>query len=321
MAIAISGCAASLVARGAVAGAGLRAAAGLGARASLGGRLGAMAGARAGTGALARVPAGALRASLRQLTRGGRLSARLTIDRAGRIVHEGTELAVLERNGLITVRQAMGERFAVGRLSSGRIWEVTSKSDVAIGRVRGVSLGRQARVLAEPDGASPVVARLRSSSTVDILQVRDGWYEVRLASGATGWALAPMFGLFTELDTSAEGDSQEEARPRFLRVVLVTSQVLLASGFEGRGDSLHLELTPSGQEAVVDRRLIQSMEWVEEDVEANWSADSPKIWLTNRWEFVGQSCHRGSTRTILEAEPLGRVVLDSRLVAGARCEG
>jgi hypothetical protein len=132
---------------------------------------------------------GPLRASLARLAT--RTGAVLEAD-AGAIAISGSHLVIAEE-GIIGLRSARGAIEAIGRLDGGVIYEV-SRGNLAVssvGRVRALARNGDVRALASPDANAAIRRVLKPGNGIDVLRVRDSWYEVRISPGDTAWVPVP----------------------------------------------------------------------------------------------------------------------------------
>lgn len=317
------GCAASAVARGAAAGAIARGLAGPAAGralASVAGRgaLAASAG-RAAAGVAAR---GALRGALLEITAAGRLRPTLSIDRVGRISHAGRHLATLSKDGQILAEGVHGSRQLIGRLWNGRIWEVDGTGSLLapIGRVSGVTVGRGVRLYSGPSPRFSTIEILRPQVTVEVLQMSDGWFLVRLAGARTGWVWGPLLGISTALALDDEDDRLGDGSGDSVIVEVSSGQSLWAERFEWKPELIELSL-PGGAEALIDDELIESVEPARSVLDWDWGARVPRLHLVDGRALAIERARetRGLAEVVLVSGE--RLVLDPLLVASADWSG
>ncbi len=132
-------------------------------------------------------PRGALTRALGELAENESV---VTINRLGQITQEGRYLATIESDGTLTAETSSG-RFTVGRVAEGELYEVSPNGARAVARLRGFVPSRGIRLMTGPGAGETSVEILRNQVAAEILEVRDGWYEIRLPDGATGWIWAP----------------------------------------------------------------------------------------------------------------------------------
>lgn len=262
-----------------------------------------------------------LRQTMVELTAKGTSRAVVTIDRTGAIKHAGRRLARLKSSGDIVV----GEGFSssgrvVGRITDGRIWEVTASGHALqpIGRVLASVRGRPTAVLTRPANNAPTVGYLRSGVTAELIQVRDAWYQVRLLNDRVGWIWAP-FATIATLLTLTDDDPDE---PSFARITLADGYVLTLRESKSGDTSMH-GIDSNGQITIIDSELVEWVDPAREELEADTSGIND-IRLIDGSTIVGGYCEPG-LRSVIELNTRGRwsygpeyqkrIVLDEQLVA------
>lgn len=126
---------------------------------------------------------GTLRQSLEGLA--ARSGTTLEVE-SGAIVFGRSRLVITEE-GLIGLRSS-GSFQELGRLSGGAIYE-TNPYDLTthqIGQLQGIGRA-ETKILSSRDTPAVVRQVLGPGRHVEVLQVREGWYEVRLSPAQTGW--------------------------------------------------------------------------------------------------------------------------------------
>ena len=145
---------------------------------------------------------GALRGELGSLaTRSGIVLAA----EDGAVSLSGSRLIIADE-GTIALRSASGRTAVVGRLDRGILNEIRSDGTMRpVGRLKATPRLRESVVLSSPDTRAVVRARLTSGTHVDVLSVKNGWYELRLASHEMGWVPAHEMLLVVALSSLASG--------------------------------------------------------------------------------------------------------------------
>ncbi|MEX2178209.1 MAG: SH3 domain-containing protein [Gemmatimonadaceae bacterium] len=229
-----------------------------------------------------------LTAALADLTAGGRVAPRISIDAEGVIRVRGSEIARLDKHGNIMVRERV-----IGRVANGRIWEVLPEGGIgrAVGRIVGRVRGTSGSIFSEPTGQASLLRTLRSGTTVELLQVRGNWYHVRLLDGSTGWVWAALLVLTTVFDPEAVSDSTVLSMSRapsghvtlvtgeafWLRDVTVTLSAVRGSTLDGRAFA-------------VDRELIRWFEASQSPIEVDWTREGKLVRLKSGAIFVADRC-------------------------------
>ena len=196
---------------------------------------------RAAMASGARSVAGAsvLRSGLRGLT-AGRAPAVVSITRSGSILHRGRTLATLESDGLLVAREG-GREVILGRLTQNRLWAVTESGELSapVARLRGFVPSRGIAVRSGPSATAPRVEVLRGNVTAEVLQVRDGWYEIRLPNQSTGWLWGALVALAVIDEDDAE-DPQLGDQGANVLVVLQNGQSMRASAYRVEAGAVHV---------------------------------------------------------------------------------
>jgi hypothetical protein len=192
---------------------------------------------------------GVLREALHRVTAGGTRIAQLSIGRNGVISADGQTIAVLEASGgRIVVSGGRG----AGVLDNGMIYEVGSGGQrVAVAALRGFVPSRGVRVGSTNGGAELRI--LHRNVVVDVLQVNNGFYLIRLPGGATEWAAAELVAL-----ALVAADSDNRSCPASPGLLVRTSGQAIAFDSCTAGDGAMRLETASGA-VVVDSLDIASI--------------------------------------------------------------
>lgn len=132
---------------------------------------------------------------------------------------------------------------------------------------------RGVRLRSGPSLSSTTVEILRSNGAVEVLQVQEGWFEVRLANGVSGWVWAPLLALSTVLvqdDEEARGPEQYwEARGSTATLFFITGRSLWVESYESTGDVVKLS-TAQGERMFLDKSLVGGVERADREVAWDW---------------------------------------------------
>lgn len=206
------------------------------------GRMAVASGARMGaTAAVGRSVASAsvLRSGLRGLT-SGRAPAVISITRNGSVLHRGRTLATIESDGLLVTREG-GREYILGRLTQNRLWALTESGQlsVPVARLRGFVASRGIAIRSAPSASAPRVEILRGNVTAEVLQARDGWYEIRLPNQSTGWVWGALVALAVLHDDDSDESRPSDAGTDAL-VVLQNGQSIRASAYRVEAGAVHV---------------------------------------------------------------------------------
>jgi hypothetical protein len=195
-------------------------------------------------------PRGALTRALGELAE---TDSVVTIDRLGRITQQGRYLATIESDGTLTA-EAESREFVVGRVKEGELYEVSSAGARPVARLRGFVPSRGIRLMTGPGASETTVEVLHSQVAAEILEVRDGWYEIRLPNGATGWIWAPAIAaLLIERGSSQSKSCQCVSGPG--AILLKTGEIIQYSECREDGGAITLHST-DGRTATIDSALV-----------------------------------------------------------------
>ena len=310
----LNGCVAELIgpelAAGEAAAVGEAAVAGAGEAAVVGSELEGAGAVEGIEGSALRARPGALEPFLERITRGGELRPTLAITRAGEVSLDGRVLASLEGEGAI-VSRIQGQRYLVGRIYDGRIWEVTREGKLAsaVGEIGGYVQSEGLFLRSEPNPFSSRVGILRSDTIADVLRRERGWYEIRMRSGAKGWIRAPFVGILTTLYAVAKRDDDDKKNEAPQKLFLTTGQVL--HGMQTNGNEGALEVVvDTGKHIVMDRSLLastRSLQW-------DWGAQAQRTALTNGVVLLASPRQTTNGATLLELPDGSPIVVDSTLL-------
>lgn len=103
-----------------------------------------------------------------------------------------------DRVGRLTITDASRVTRTVGEISEGKIWEVDAAGRQVrpTGIIRARPLNADVRLRAEPSTDAKVLATLKPGSLLDVVRLRDGWFEV-IVREQRGWVSAPALQLLT----------------------------------------------------------------------------------------------------------------------------
>lgn len=275
------------------------------------------AGARIGVavGARTALTHGALRSMLGEVTAAGRAPAVLSITRSGAVVHRGRVLAAIESDGHLIARQG-GSEYVLGRLTQNRVWGFTeSGGTVAVGRLRGFIPSRGVAIRSGPSASAPRVEILRGDVTAEVLQVRDGWFEIRLPNQSTGWVWGALVALAVIVDDD-EDDEEEPADSGLadagenVLIVLQNGQSLRARTYARHGGALHV-WDQEGRHYVFGENLVSDCVPLDELPQAQ---DTPLVELANGAVIIGTP-HLLETGAVAIDSPEGSTIfVDAALV-------
>lgn len=244
---------------------------------------------------------GVLSRSLYELTRAGPIT--LDITEAGTISYEGSELGALTADGEIVARTPAGARL-VGRLSEGRLWNVNSTGGLAnpVGRLRGFVPSRGIRLLDTPGGATRV-AILHDNLSAEVLRIHDGWYEVRLPSGETGWLPAAL--VLLSIGKSAD---QRTCPAGEGTLVLATGRSIPFQRCTEENTTLHLVLL-DGSDVIVDQLVVDHMDTA--------LASLPLVTLASGARFQATTVNVSAGATTLHLQSREEIIVDPFLIESA----
>lgn len=179
---------------------------------------------------------GVLSSALYRLTGGGTRIAELSIERSGLIRAGGERLATLETSG---GRIVAGGRVH-GIVNNGIVYEYGPGGEqMAIARLRGFLPSRGISVTRASDGSQVFV--LQRNVFVDVLEINNGFYLIRLPGGHTEWIGAE----FVALAMIAAADD-DRACPEGAGVLVRTSGLAIPFDQCWRGDGVYQLQTPEG---------------------------------------------------------------------------
>jgi hypothetical protein len=241
---------------------------------------------------------GVLSRSLYELTRAGPIT--LDISEAGTITYEGSELGALTADGEIVARTPGGARL-VGRLSDGRLWDVDSTGGLAspVGRLRGFVPSRGIRLLDAPGGGTRV-AILRNNLAAEVLQIHEGWYEVRLPSGETGWLPAALV-----LLSVGKSSDERTCPPGEGTLVLASGRVIPFRQCSEENTTLRLVLMDDTT-VIVDALLVDHMDTALPSL--------PLVTLTSGMSFPATTASASSGATVFHLQSREDIVVDTILL-------
>jgi len=310
LALSLTGCAASLILQGAA----LRGVASAAGRGAMTAAARAVA-TRGGASGLGRIAAGTsrgtvgraaglatartplMRSLLRDLTRAGRSRATLSIDRIGRVRLGGRHVATIESSGDIAIGGGLqGSRVVVGRLQNGLVWEVDGAGAVStpVGRVVARFPGRSVSVMDGTTASARTAQILRNDVTVEVLQIRNDWYHVRLVDGRSGWIYAPFALIGIVLMADAEEEESADSRSDLTANMLLSNGQLIWAGNVADGDGYVEGVMEDGSPVILDESIVRWLEVAEEQILIDWQAPRT-VRLTNGSELIVASCtSRGS---------------------------
>jgi hypothetical protein len=121
--------------------------------------------------------------ALEGLTRNGTARALVSLDEVGRVAARGEQLGTIDSTGVLRLRQQLSTPI---RIEKGAIIEAGRE----VGRASVIALDEQVAVRSSPLQTSPIISSLRRGAVVDVMNVQNGWYQVRTTVGSTGWASA-----------------------------------------------------------------------------------------------------------------------------------
>ncbi|WP_444853771.1 hypothetical protein [Sphingosinicella sp.] len=173
---------------------------------------------------------GVISETLQQVTAGGTRTAALTIERGG-LIRAGFEpIARLELGGGRLIAQ--GE--AVGVLEGGTIYEFVNGGRVPVAALRGFIPSRGVAI-SSANGTSRV--HIQRNLFVQVLEIRDGFYRIRLPGGQVEWLAAELVAL-TMVAAANDADNCGDS----LGLLIRASGQSIAFDNCSRGDGfLHLE--------------------------------------------------------------------------------
>jgi hypothetical protein len=251
----------------------------------------------------------AMSAFLEQITEDGVARPALEIDRIGRISLKGRQIAIIRGEGEI-VSEIQGRATLVGRIFDGRIWEVTTEGGLAsaIGEIGGYIPGDGLFLRAGPSPFSARVGLLHSDVIADVLQLKDGWYEIRLRSGTTGWIRAPFLAIVTTLyaaNKRKDGDS-EAAGPR----VFLTSGRVLRATKASENQGAIVAVGADGLPIVLDRSLLAE----ERRLQWDWGSHAEHITLSNGFVLLASLRQKNEGAALLDLPNGEHVTVDNLLL-------
>lgn len=260
---------------------------------------------------LLRTRPGAMSSFLERVTEGGETRPTLAIDRAGRITIGNRLVASLEGEGEI-VSNIQGRKYLVGRIVDGRIWEVTREGRLAsaVGEIGGYIPSDGLFLRAEPNVFSARIGILRSDLLAEVLRVENGWYEIRLRSGATGWVRAPFVAILTTLYSAAH--RREDDRDTADERLFLTSGRVLTAAVSDETDGAVVVVGSDGKSTVLDRSLLSSKTKLQWD----WASHTEHTTLNNGTILLATLRDRNESAAQLELPDGQRIILDSSLLKG-----
>jgi hypothetical protein len=239
------------------------------------------------------------------------------LDKYGRISHEGQPLANLNREGELVANEP-GFGRVVGRIRDGQIWEVseTGASATPIGRITGVVPGSGVRMHSGSTVMSPVVEVLRPQVSFEVLRIHEGWFEVRLASGQTGWVWAPFVTVSSFLFAGGREERQEgsDTTADTFAVSLTTGRNLWAQHTDRIDQAVDVR-TADGQRVIMDGSLIRRIDRANHGMEWDWSTRAEKIEFRDGRAIAGRRQSIDGGAVIIHLETGQRIISDASLIA------
>lgn len=251
----LSACAAAelgLIEEGAVIGEGAEIATGLGEMEAEGGIAARIAAEAAQSGELL-APRGALVRALGEIAESDGV---VSIDHIGRISQAGRYLATIESDGTLTA-EAGARRLIVGRVAEGNLYEVSRGSVIPVARLRGFVPSRGIRLATAPGTAETSFEVLRNEVAAEILEVRNGWYEIRLPDGTTGWVWGPAIAALL-ISRNTQGQSSCRCADGAGAVLLKTGEIIPYDSCTEDGSAVTLHAR-DGRTITIDGSLIDEV--------------------------------------------------------------
>lgn len=197
-------------------------------------------------------PRGALTRALGELAENDSI---VTIDRFGRIITgSGRNLATIESNGTLTA-EAGSSRVIVGRVAEGELYEVSRAGARPIARLRGFVPSRGIRMMTGPGTGEASFQVLRDQVAAEILEVRQGWYEIRLPSGEIGWVWAPAVAALL-IERGAGHTNSCQCQNGSGAVILKTGEIIQYQSCSEYGSAVILQ-SADGRMITVDRSMVE----------------------------------------------------------------
>lgn len=120
----------------------------------------------------------------------------LRVSRSNELLLGEERIGSLRAGGDVFLRDVAGVEVAVGRVWNGRVWGLDAGGNLSpLASITGTASAEVLQVLARPVRSARLVASLRKPVSFDVLRVRDGWYEIRISSGQSGWVPAELIAL------------------------------------------------------------------------------------------------------------------------------
>lgn len=253
----------------------------------------------------------ALRTGLGRITGGSRVPATVSITRNGSILHRGRELATIESDGMLIAREG-GREFVVGRMTQNRLLGFTEAGEltVPVARLRGFIPSRGIAIRSAPSMSAQRVEILRGNVTAEILQVRDGWYEIRLPNQSTGWLWGSLLALAIVGD---DDDSEETSLPEHATDVLL----VLQNGQSLRASEIRVESVlvrawdVAGREYTFDRGIVSHTVPLHELPAVE---DAPTLNLVDGTAVVGSARRLMGGAMEIDSTSGSTVIIDASLV-------
>lgn len=183
--------------------------------------------------------AGRLAAMLEEVTAGRSASrAILSTDKTGALYHDGFYLGRIHRDGSI-----IRSTDVLGRIRNSKLYEADTFGFAGrqIGEVRASVAAPTVAMRYGPSEAFAIVKKLRQGSTLDLVRFHEGWYEVTLMDGTSGWVFAPLIALVATSSSLHGFQSVLGDRKSSSRVYSTTDEIY--------------RLVPGSVHSAVDRRI------------------------------------------------------------------
>lgn len=128
------------------------------------------------------------------LERAAVVATAVTATAEGALLQGSTRLGSWRTNGELYLRDSHGAEVLAGRIHNGLIWAPDGGGNlVPVARLRGLANRAGINVKNRPNGTT--IVELKRDASFDVLRLRDGFFEVRLKSGRSGWLPAEVVAL------------------------------------------------------------------------------------------------------------------------------
>lgn len=236
-----------------------------------------------------------------------------TIDEAGVVYRAGAVWGEIEGDGEIFMNNSSFGRRVVGRIAEGQILEYAGGRTLPIGQLRAFIPGEGARLLASPDPIAEAIQALPGEVTGDVLEIRNGWFEIQLQNGLRGWVWGPTTAVeATFLMAAGHRSSPRQSGAASRRIALSTGRSLVGT-IQSAGEATRVQLQ-DGRTVVLDSSLLLPVEGEGRGVDFDCTSGTARVALSNDETLFVSSWTRQND-TYVFAFPRGlRMYSDASLV-------